>query len=129
MVIGSVIVQSWEFSNRFDCTSHGGHGLLQSHSKVARLPQRTSNCISICPFNSCGIACLSIFRSTRSSYNVFVWPLNAFGVCLFYPSRQLNMRVLCVAEKPSIARSITDILSGGRYETVSVPAESGMALC
>lgn len=30
------------------------------------------------------------------------------------------MRVLCVAEKPSIARSITDILSGGRYETVSL---------
>ncbi|KAG8760506.1 DNA topoisomerase [Serendipita sp. 396] len=27
------------------------------------------------------------------------------------------MRVLCVAEKPSIARSITDILSGGRYQT------------
>ncbi|PVG02713.1 prokaryotic type I DNA topoisomerase [Serendipita vermifera] len=27
------------------------------------------------------------------------------------------MRVLCVAEKPSIARAITDILSGGRYET------------
>lgn len=29
------------------------------------------------------------------------------------------MRVLCVAEKPSIAKSITQILSGGRYETVS----------
>ncbi|KIM21746.1 hypothetical protein M408DRAFT_12433 [Serendipita vermifera MAFF 305830] len=28
------------------------------------------------------------------------------------------MRVLCVAEKPSIARSITDILSGGRFDTV-----------
>ncbi|KAH8119439.1 prokaryotic type I DNA topoisomerase [Phellopilus nigrolimitatus] len=27
------------------------------------------------------------------------------------------MRVLCVAEKPSIARSITGILSGGQYET------------
>jgi hypothetical protein len=31
-----------------------------------------------------------------------------------------SMRVLCVAEKPSIARSITDILSGGRFETVSI---------
>ena len=29
------------------------------------------------------------------------------------------MRVLCVAEKPSIARSITTILSGGRFDTVS----------
>lgn len=29
------------------------------------------------------------------------------------------MRVLCVAEKPSIARSISQILSGGRVETVS----------
>jgi DNA topoisomerase-3 len=29
------------------------------------------------------------------------------------------MRVLCVAEKPSIARSISSILSGGRLETVS----------
>lgn len=27
-------------------------------------------------------------------------------------------RVLCVAEKPSIARAITDILSGGRFTTV-----------
>jgi len=30
------------------------------------------------------------------------------------------MRVLCVAEKPSIAKSITQILSDGRYNTVSV---------
>lgn len=29
------------------------------------------------------------------------------------------MRVLCVAEKPSIAKSITEILSGGRWDTVS----------
>lgn len=28
------------------------------------------------------------------------------------------MRVLCVAEKPSISKSITQILSGGRYTTV-----------
>lgn len=28
------------------------------------------------------------------------------------------MRVLCVAEKPSIAKSITEILSGGRWENV-----------
>lgn len=28
------------------------------------------------------------------------------------------MRVLCVAEKPSIAKSITQILSGGRFNTV-----------
>ena len=39
----------------------------------------------------------------------------------FGRSRQAPvMRVLCVAEKPSIARSITDILSGGRFETVSL---------
>lgn len=30
------------------------------------------------------------------------------------------MRVLCVAEKPSIARSISQILSGGRMDTVSM---------
>lgn len=29
-------------------------------------------------------------------------------------------KVLCVAEKPSMARSITGILSGGQYETVSI---------
>lgn len=29
------------------------------------------------------------------------------------------MKVLCVAEKPSIAKSITEILSGGRWDTVS----------
>jgi hypothetical protein len=29
------------------------------------------------------------------------------------------MRVLCVAEKPSIAKSITEILSGGRKDVVS----------
>jgi len=29
-------------------------------------------------------------------------------------------RVLCVAEKPSIARAITEILSGGRFTTVSI---------
>lgn len=29
------------------------------------------------------------------------------------------MRVLCVAEKPSIAKAITAILSGGRHESVS----------
>lgn len=29
------------------------------------------------------------------------------------------MKVLCVAEKPSIAKSVAQILSGGRYETVS----------
>lgn len=28
-------------------------------------------------------------------------------------------RVLCVAEKPSIARAITEILSGGQFTTVS----------
>lgn len=38
---------------------------------------------------------------------------------LIRPSRPLAMRVLCVAEKPSIARSITDILSGGHFDTVS----------
>ena len=31
------------------------------------------------------------------------------------------MKVLCVAEKPSIAKSITEILSGGRWDTVSLP--------
>jgi len=30
------------------------------------------------------------------------------------------MKVLCVAEKPSIAKSITEILSGGRWDTVSI---------
>ena len=30
------------------------------------------------------------------------------------------MRVLCVAEKPSIAKSIAQILSGGQYTTVSM---------
>ena len=30
-----------------------------------------------------------------------------------------EMRVLCVAEKPSIAKNITQILAGGRFETVS----------
>lgn len=29
-------------------------------------------------------------------------------------------RVLCVAEKPSIARAITEILSGGHYTTVRI---------
>jgi len=29
------------------------------------------------------------------------------------------MKVLCVAEKPSIAKSVTEILSGGRWDTVS----------
>jgi DNA topoisomerase IA len=29
------------------------------------------------------------------------------------------MKVLCVAEKPSIAKSITEILSGGHWQTVS----------
>ena len=29
------------------------------------------------------------------------------------------MKVLCVAEKPSIAKSITEVLSGGRWNTVS----------
>jgi DNA topoisomerase IA len=29
------------------------------------------------------------------------------------------MKVLCVAEKPSIAKSITEILSGGQWQTVS----------
>lgn len=29
------------------------------------------------------------------------------------------MKVLCVAEKPSIAKSITQILSGGQYTAVS----------
>lgn len=29
------------------------------------------------------------------------------------------MRVLCVAEKPSIAKSITQILSGGQFNTAS----------
>ena len=28
------------------------------------------------------------------------------------------MRVLCVAEKPSIAKAVTGILSGGQYQTV-----------
>lgn len=31
---------------------------------------------------------------------------------------------LCVAEKPSIAKAITQILSGGQFETVSVPADT-----
>jgi DNA topoisomerase-3 len=37
------------------------------------------------------------------------------------------MRVLCVAEKPSIAKSITQILSGGQFTTVRsiVSADSG----
>jgi DNA topoisomerase IA len=30
------------------------------------------------------------------------------------------MRVLCVAEKPSISKSITQILSGGQFDNVSV---------
>ena len=30
------------------------------------------------------------------------------------------MRVLCVAEKPSIAKSVAQILSGGQYTTVSI---------
>lgn len=30
-----------------------------------------------------------------------------------------RMKVLCVAEKPSIAKSITEILSGGHWQTVS----------
>ena len=30
------------------------------------------------------------------------------------------MKVLCVAEKPSISKSITQILSGGRFSTVSL---------
>jgi DNA topoisomerase IA len=29
-------------------------------------------------------------------------------------------RVLCVAEKPSIAKSVSNILSGGQYTTVSM---------
>jgi DNA topoisomerase IA len=29
------------------------------------------------------------------------------------------MRVLCVAEKPSISKAITGILSGGRHDNVS----------
>lgn len=33
-----------------------------------------------------------------------------------------RMKVLCVAEKPSIAKSVAQILSGGRYDTVSVVA-------
>ena len=31
------------------------------------------------------------------------------------------MKVLCVAEKPSISKSITQILSGGRFEAVRLP--------
>lgn len=31
----------------------------------------------------------------------------------------VDMRVLCVAEKPSIAKAITQILSGGQFNTVS----------
>lgn len=47
-------------------------------------------------------------------------PTTAFHVVLAYISNiSLFMRVLCVAEKPSIARSISQILSGGRVETVS----------
>jgi hypothetical protein len=34
---------------------------------------------------------------------------------------QVGMIVLCVAEKSSIAKSITQILSGGQYNTVSSP--------
>ena len=33
-------------------------------------------------------------------------------------SHPWKMRVLCVAEKPSIARSISQILSGGQFESV-----------
>ncbi|KAN0091264.1 DNA topoisomerase, type IA, core domain containing protein [Tylopilus felleus] len=45
-------------------------------------------------------------------------PTTAFHVVLAYISNiSLFMRVLCVAEKPSIARSISQILSGGRVET------------
>lgn len=36
------------------------------------------------------------------------------------------MRVLCVAEKPSIAKSVAQILSGGQYTTVSIRC-SGVA--
>jgi len=35
----------------------------------------------------------------------------------FHRNAILAMKVLCVAEKPSIARSITEILSGGHWET------------
>lgn len=38
------------------------------------------------------------------------------------------MKVLCVAEKPSIARSITQILSGGQFSTVSMSIGSSIAL-
>jgi hypothetical protein len=36
------------------------------------------------------------------------------------PLHLVRMRVLCVAEKPSISKSITQILSGGRYTTVGL---------
>ena len=35
---------------------------------------------------------------------------------------------LCVAEKPSIAKAITQILSGGQFQTVRLPASLSFAL-
>lgn len=36
-------------------------------------------------------------------------------------SRMPPKKWLCVAEKPSISKSITQILSGGQFQTVRVP--------
>jgi hypothetical protein len=43
-----------------------------------------------------------------------------------------SMKVLCVAEKPSIAKSITRILSGGQFNTVRdslSPQEGRVSYC
>jgi hypothetical protein len=44
-------------------------------------------------------------------------------------TRRLDMIVLCVAEKSSIAKSITQILSGGQYNTVSSPRTRPCIAC
>lgn len=50
---------------------------------------------------------------------VIIRPLLVLSCLTFITSTPLLMRVLCVAEKPSIARAVSQILSGGRVETVS----------
>jgi hypothetical protein len=44
--------------------------------------------------------------------------LNVTGAAVRFQSK---MRVLCVAEKPSIAKAVAEHLSGGRPTVVSIP--------
>lgn len=131
---GSPLLSSCFFCSIQSDTLLYGHGstlsmqkwLLQSlHACVlcTIAPYSTKNCFRYC-LTRLSLTSLMFRNQPRLLYytTLYRW----YNTSSHHtPSRSTEriwgkMKVLCVAEKPSIAKSITEILSGGRWDTVSL---------